>query len=98
MLTGILQYKFFPSRSKILCSEISVKIYRSPLGPPLTPASPSPLKRILVPVSTPDGIFTERDLSFSSCPEPLHFWQGFLIICPIPEHVGHPLSTVKKPC
>ena len=86
-----------PSRSKILCLETSIKIYRSPEIPPLGPVSPSPARRIRVPVSTPGGTFTLRALSFFCVPCPPQEEHGFLIICPAPEQVGQPLSTVKKP-
>ena len=73
-------------------------MYRSPECPPLIPASPSPVKRILVPVSTPAGILTLSFFDFSTLPCPLQRRHGFFIICPRPEHVGQVLSTVKNPC
>ena len=68
------------------------------MGPPSAPASPSFDKRMRVPVSTPDGILTESDRSFSVRPAPRQLEQGFLITCPAPEQVGQVLSTVKNPC
>ena len=75
-----------------------MKMYRSPDGPPRMPASPSPDRRIRVPVSTPAGIFTESERSFSTRPAPEQDLHGLLIIWPMPEHVGQERSTVKNPC
>jgi hypothetical protein len=51
-----------------------------------------------VPVSTPAGIFTESDRSFSIRPAPPQDRQGFFTIWPMPLQVGQVRSTVKKPC
>ena len=60
--------------------------YKSPLAPPLVPASPFPASLILVPSSTPLGIVT--DIFFVICvfPCPLQFEQGFVISSPLPAH------------
>ena len=47
------------------------KIYRSPGGPPRIPASPSPARRMRVPVSTPVRDVDRQARSFSTRPEPL---------------------------
>ena len=39
-----------------------MKIYKSPAVDPLAPASPSPERRIRVPLSTPAGTFTDNFL------------------------------------
>ena len=39
--------------------EILINKYKSPLAPPLVPASPFPASLILVPSSTPLGIVTD---------------------------------------
>src|SRR6056297_2578461 len=75
-----------------------MKMYRSPDGPPRSPASPSPDRRMRVPVSTPAGMFTFSARSFCTRPAPPHVLQGFLTIWPTPEQVGQVRSTVKKPC
>src|SRR6056297_1103793 len=75
-----------------------MKRYRSPVGPPRNPASPSPASRMRVPVSTPAGMFTLSARFFWILPAPPQALQGFLMICPSPEQVGQVRSTVKKPC
>src|SRR6056297_341086 len=96
--TGTLQCSSAPSRSNISCGSTSMKIYRSPGGPPRIPASPSPDRRMRVPVSTPAGMLTDSAFSFSSRPDPPQTRQGFLTIWPTPPQVGQVRSTVKKPC
>src|SRR5210317_2602912 len=66
--------------------------------PPRRPASPSPDRRMRVPVSTPAGMFTLSARSFSVRPCPPQDLHGFLMIWPIPEQVGQVRSTVKNPC
>ena len=72
-LIGSSQLRCSPSRSKIACSRTWISTYRSPAGPPLRPASPSPLKRMRSPVSTPAGTLTAsfrydaRDLVRDRC-------------------------------
>ena len=63
--------------------------YKSPLAPPLFPASPFPASLILVPSSTPLGIVT--DIFFAVCllPLPLQSLHGLVISSPLPEHCGH---------
>ena len=73
-------------------------MYKSPADDPLEPASPSPERRILVPLSTPAGTFTESFLLLFTRPWPLHGLQGSPIISPTPEHDAQVLSIVKKPC
>src|ERR1700730_6883220 len=73
-------------------------MYRSPAGPPLAPASPSPLRRIRVPSSTPGGILTERLRSRVTRPEPPQDWHGLSIISPPPWQFGQVRSIAKKPC
>ena len=73
-------------------------MYRSPDGEPLSPASPSPESLILVPSSTPGGIVTDKVFSFRTRPDPEQDLQAIFITCPLPWHVGHVRSIVKKPC
>ena len=60
--------------------------YKSPVVPPLVPASPFPASLILVPSSTPLGIVT--DIFFEIClfPCPPQSVQGFVISSPLPAH------------
>ncbi|AMY71527.1 hypothetical protein AKL17_4315 [Frigidibacter mobilis] len=69
-----------------------------PAGPPRIPASPSPARRMRVPVSTPAGMLTDSERSFSTRPAPWQTLQGFLMVWPSPPQVGQVRSTVKKPC
>ena len=71
--------------------------YKSPLAPPLVPASPFPASLILVPSSTPLGIVTETFLEVCLFPCPLQSVQGLVISSPLPAHWGHVCWTVKKP-
>ena len=60
--------------------------YKSPVAPPLLPASPLPANLILVPSSTPFGIVTE--IFFEACflPWPLQLLHGLVISSPLPLH------------
>ena len=60
--------------------------YKSPVAPPLVPASPFPASLILVPSSTPCGMVT--DIFFDACflPCPLQSLQGLVISSPFPLH------------
>src|SRR5207248_8556574 len=75
-----------------------MKTYRSPDGPPLCPASPSPATRSREPSSTPAGTFTEIARSSRTRPAPLHVAHGSLITFPAPPHCGHVRATAKNPC
>ena len=50
------------------CWRTAICTKRSPVGPPAGPASPSPLRRMRSPVSTPGGTLTDRVLVFSTSP------------------------------
>ena len=71
------------------CDLTFMNKYKSPVAPPLVPASPFPASLILVPSSTPLGIVT--DIFFEVClfPCPLQSVQGFVISSPLPAHCGH---------
>ena len=62
-----------------------------------TPASPSPASLILVPSSTPAGMFTDSVRSLVTRPCPEQAPQGSEITRPRPWQVGQVRSTVKKP-
>ena len=67
---GISQEISAPSRSKILCGATFISTYRSPVGPPFFPASPSPVNLILSPLSTPGGTLMDRVFVFDFLPKP----------------------------
>src|SRR5207344_598632 len=69
-----------------------------PGGPPLCPPSPSPLRRIRSPVSTPGGIFTASVLRRSTRPLPPQDRHGSLITEPAPRQRGHVCCSEKNPC
>src|SRR3954468_8923800 len=72
--------------------------YRSPGGPPFTPDSPSPERRMRSPSSTPAGIFTESVLCFFTRPAPRQVAHGSLTILPLPWQVGQVCWIEKNPC
>src|SRR6056300_2035343 len=65
---------------------ILINKYKSPLAPPLEPASPLPASLILVPSSTPFGIVTLIFFEFCLIPFPPQSEHGFVISSPLPEH------------
>jgi len=67
-LIGTVHSKSALSRLKSSCSFTLMATYRSPGGPPFSPSSPSPERRILSPVSTPGGIFTDSFFSLLERP------------------------------
>ena len=71
--------------------------YKSPVAPPLLPASPLPANLIRVPSSTPFGIVTDIFLDACFLPWPLQSLHGFVISSPLPLHWGQVCWTVKKP-
>src|SRR5438132_10795412 len=96
-LIGTSQITSVSSRMKIGCSCTWTTTYRSPGGPPLSPVSPSPVSLRRVPVSTPAGTFTERTLSFSTLPAPLHEGHGSVTTLPLPWQWPHGRAIWKKP-
>ena len=77
---------------------MSIKIYKSPGAEPLAPASPSPVMRLRLPLSTPDGTFTESFLLLFTLPCPLHGRHGSPSVSHTPQAEAHVLSIVKNPC
>ena len=57
--SGNSKNKFSSDLLNKLCELTLINKYRSPVAPPLVPASPLPASLILVPSSTPLGIVTE---------------------------------------
>src|SRR5579872_3168726 len=72
-----------PLRSKNGCGSTSVRIYRSPGGPPFSPEFPLPGTRTREPLSTPGGILTSK--------------VSGLRIRPVPLHVGHRPYSLPEP-
>src|SRR5919108_4063221 len=74
--------------------------YRSPGGPPRSPASPLPASRIREPSLTPAGMFTRYFFSSRSRPWPPHVGHGSSITVPEPpqrEH-GREIENTPWPC
>src|SRR4029077_3101543 len=67
-------------------------------GPPNWPTSPPPANRILVPSSTPAGIFASTVRCFNTRPSPLHLAHGSVITLPVPWQVGQVRAMLKNPC
>ena len=65
---------------------------------PCGPASPSPVRRMRVPSSTPAGMATCRVRSPWTVPFPWQTLHAFRMTRPVPPHVGQLRSTRKKPC
>ena len=72
-------------------------IYKSPLGPPLIPASPWPPNLNVCSSSIPDGTFTLILASFLILPSPLQFVQVCKIFLPLPRHSGHVDCVCMRP-
>ena len=94
---GNSKNKFTSDLLKRSCDFTFINKYKSPVAPPLVPASPFPASLILVPSSTPLGIVTAIFFEICLFPCPLQSLQGFVISSPLPAHCGHVCCTVKKP-
>ena len=97
---GTSTSKLSPLRLKIGDSLTCVTTYRSPAGPPRTPASPLPGRRIFEPSLTPAGMFTRYFLSSRSRPAPEQVGHGSSITVPEPpqrEH-GRVIENTPWPC
>jgi len=97
-LTGIWQNKSAPSRSSTGCWLTLTNTYKSPGLAPAAPASPSFVRRIRVPSSTPAGMDTESFRVSGVLPWPRQSPHGSEIICPLPLQLWQARSTIKKPC
>src|SRR5210317_2061909 len=85
---GNSKNKFTSDLLKSSCDFTFINKYKSPVAPPLLPASPLPASLILVPSSTPFGIVTDIFLEVCLLPCPLQSLQGFVISSPLPLHCG----------
>src|SRR5262252_8030984 len=98
MLIGISQCRSLASRVNTGCAFTRHTTYRSPGGPPLTPASPSPDRRMRSPSSTPAGILTESVFCRLTRPAPWQVAHGSRITLPVPLQRGQVCAIEKKPC
>src|SRR5581483_5937462 len=96
--TGTFTTRSSPRRSYVSERATRVTTTRSPAGPPFSPASPLPFKRIFVPSFTPGFTFTVYVLIRRSRPEPWQCGHGFSITVPLPRHRGHGCESAKSPC
>src|SRR6478609_5472524 len=95
--TGTWTMRSSPRRSYVSDFATRVTTIRSPFGPPLWPASPFPLSRILVPSLTPGLILTVNVRRRRSRPEPRHFEHGCSITVPLPRQRGHGCDSANRP-
>jgi len=86
-----------PSLFKLECFLTFKKTYKSPDGPPFSPALPSPETLNRVPLSTPAGILIFNFFHTCLTPFPPQALQGSLITCPVPPQFGHSATWVKLP-
>src|SRR5262249_29927181 len=77
------------------CTLVTTK--RSPAGPPCSPSSPLPLRRMRVPSFTPAGILTVYVLVRTSRPVPWQLWHGFSMTVPLPRQRGHGSDRANSP-
>ena len=86
-----------PSRRNCGCGLILTTTYRLPGGPPRRPASPSPLRRICIPSSTPGGIDTLilRVVCTRFCPRQVE--QGVETTSPSPSQRGQVPTLTNDP-
>ena len=94
---GNSKNKFSSDRLNKSCELTFINKYKSPVAPPLLPASPLPANLILVPSSTPFGMVTEIFLEVCFFPWALQSLHGLVISSPVPLHWGQVCWTVKKP-
>src|SRR6185503_13390924 len=98
MPMGTSHRRAAPSRWKNSCSSTRTTTYRSPGGPPALPASPSPLMRSWLPVSTPPGILIWSLRSTVTWPSPPQSLQGVATMRPVPWQRPQVRATLKNPC
>src|ERR671923_443471 len=97
---GTSTSKLSPLRRNTGDSLTCVMTYRSPAGPPRSPASPFPGRRIREPSLTPAGMLTRYFLSSRSRPTPPQVGHGSSITVPEPpqrEH-GRVMENTPWPC
>src|SRR3954471_9754745 len=89
IVIGTSTSKLSPLRRNTGDSLTCVITYRSPGGPPRSPASPLPGRRIREPSLTPAGMFTRYFFISRSRPWPLQVGQGSSITVPEPPQREH---------
>src|SRR5699024_3165476 len=98
MSTGTVQRRLLPSRVNSSCGRTLICTYKSPGGPPCSPDSPSPLRRMRSPLSTPAGTLTDSVLLVCTRPWPRHFLHGSRTTLPSPRQSGQVCWMDRKPC
>jgi hypothetical protein len=78
-----------PSRRKRSSSRTRTPTYRSPGGPPRSPAWPRPETRIRCPSAIPAGTLTSTRRGETVIPRPSHVWHGVSATRPSPPHWSH---------
>src|SRR5918998_6223154 len=96
-LIGTSTSKLSPLRRNTGDSVTWQTTYRSPDGPPRSPASPLPGSRIREPSFTPAGMFTRYFLSSRSRPWPAHVGHGSSITVPEPLQRLHGRVIENRP-
>ena len=95
--TGASSRMSLSTRSKSLWGRTFARRIRSPRGPPLAPAGPSPRSMIFRPVSTPAGTFTLIRRFLRVSPEPPQSLQRPVTCWPVPWHWGHAAERFMDP-
>src|SRR6266542_1684400 len=84
-----------PSRRKNACSRRRMSTYRSPDGPPRSPASPSPATRSCCPSSIPAGMSSGSSWSRRSRPSPRQRVQSASTVLPEPAQRATRLAPAE---
>ena len=87
--------RLLPSRRKRSSSATRTRTYRSPGGPPRSPAWPRPVSRIRCSSAMPGGMSTERVLRTALRPRPAHASQGCEGILPSPSQTSQACSRTS---
>src|SRR5690606_3347955 len=85
------------SRRKNGWGRTVTKTYRSPGGPPRSPASPSPASRMRCPSSIPAGTFTRIRRVRRTTPAPRHSRQAVSTVWPSPRQRGQVWTLTSRP-
>ena len=96
-LTGTVSVRLSPRRPNSGCGETLTLTYRSPGGPPCSPAAPLPRSRIRWPSLTPAGMRAEMVRFDMPRPEPWQVGHGSSTTSPRPRHVGQVSFMVNAP-
>src|SRR4051812_32621254 len=97
IVIGTSTSRLSPLRAKIGESATWQITNRSPAGPPRSPASPLPGRRIREPSLTPGGMLTRYFLTSRSRPSPPHVGHGPSITVPEPPQRPHGRVIENRP-